>query len=110
MRLSFESFGLTEFTPKDTGKGPKNQGLRRLFLIESKRLLTMIVSSITLKEMKAMNRMTNIHPGEILQEEFLKPMGITAYRLAKETGIPQTRIGEIIKGTRSITAATLSTV
>jgi len=57
-----------------------------------------------------MNRMTNIHPGEILQEEFLKPMGITAYRLAKETGIPQTRIGEIIKGTRSITAATLSTV
>ena len=57
-----------------------------------------------------MNRMTNIHPGEILQEEFLKPMGITAYRLAKETGIPQTRIGEIINGTRSITAATLSTV
>ena len=53
-----------------------------------------------------MNRMTNIHPGEILQEEFLTPMRITAYRLAKETGIPQTRIGEIIKGTRGITAAT----
>lgn len=53
-----------------------------------------------------MNRMTNIHPGEILQEEFLKPMGITAYRLSKETGLPQTQIGEIVKGTRSITAAT----
>jgi antitoxin HigA-1 len=58
------------------------------------------------EEMKTMNRMTNIHPGEILREEFLKPMGITAYRLAKETRIPQTRIGEIIKGTRSISAAT----
>jgi len=53
-----------------------------------------------------MNKVTNIHPGEILLEEFLKPMGITAYRLAKETNIPQTRIGEIIRGARSITAAT----
>jgi len=53
-----------------------------------------------------MNKLTNIHPGEILLEEFLKPMAITAYRLAKETGIPQTRIGEIVRGTRSITAAT----
>ena len=53
-----------------------------------------------------MTKMTNIHPGEILLEEFLKPMGITAYRLAKETGIPQTRIGEIIRGARSVTAAT----
>lgn len=64
------------------------------------------LQTIIPEEMKAMNRMTNIHPGEILREEFLKPMGITAYRLAKETRIPQTRIGEIIKGTRSISAAT----
>jgi antitoxin HigA-1 len=46
------------------------------------------------------------HPGEILLEEFLKPMDITPYRLAKSIGIPQTRIGEIIAGRRSITADT----
>jgi addiction module HigA family antidote len=53
-----------------------------------------------------MEKLNNIHPGEILQEEFLIPMGITAYRLAKETFIPQTRIAEIIKGKRRITADT----
>lgn len=46
------------------------------------------------------------HPGEILQEEFLKPMCITQYRLAKEIGVPQGRIGEIISGTRSVSADT----
>jgi addiction module HigA family antidote len=45
-------------------------------------------------------------PGEILLEEFLKPMGITQYRLAKEIGVPQRRIGEIIAGKRSVTADT----
>ena len=53
-----------------------------------------------------MEKLNNIHPGEILQEEFLIPMEITAYRLAKETFIPQTRIAEIIKGKRRITADT----
>ena len=47
-----------------------------------------------------------IHPGEILLEEFLKPMGITQYRLAKEISVPQRRIGEVIAGKRSITADT----
>nr|WP_240761844.1 HigA family addiction module antitoxin [Nitrosococcus wardiae] len=47
-----------------------------------------------------------IHPGEILLEEFLKPMGITQYRLAKEIGVPQRRIGEIVAGKRAITADT----
>ena len=46
------------------------------------------------------------HPGEILLEEFLKPMGITQYRLAKEIGVPQRRIGEIVAGARSITPDT----
>ena len=46
------------------------------------------------------------HPGEILVEEFLKPMGITQYRLAKEIGVPQRRIGEIVAGTRSVTPDT----
>lgn len=51
-------------------------------------------------------KISSIHPGEILQEEFLKPMGITAYRLSKETNIDQTRISEIIKGKRSISVDT----
>ena len=46
------------------------------------------------------------HPGEILLEEFLKPMGITQYRLAKEIGVPQRRIGEVVAGTRSVTPDT----
>ncbi|MBF0328019.1 MAG: HigA family addiction module antidote protein [Nitrospirae bacterium] len=45
-------------------------------------------------------------PGEILLEEFLKPLAITQYRLAKEIGVPQRRIGEIVSGKRSITADT----
>jgi len=53
-----------------------------------------------------METLNNIHPGEILLKEFLEPMGISAYRLAKETGIPQTRISEIVKRRRRITADT----
>lgn len=53
-----------------------------------------------------MEKLNNIHPGEILQEEFLIPIEISAYRLAKATFLPQTRISEIIKGKRRITADT----
>ena len=53
-----------------------------------------------------MEKLPNIHPGEVLQEEFLIPLQITPYRLAKETNIPQTRISEIIKSNRRITADT----
>ena len=53
-----------------------------------------------------MERLENIHPGEVLEEEFLKPLEITAYRLAKETSIPQSRISEILKRRRRITADT----
>ena len=53
-----------------------------------------------------MEKLPNIHPGEVLQEEFLIPLQITPYRLAKETNIPQTRISEIIKGNRRVTADT----
>jgi addiction module HigA family antidote len=47
-----------------------------------------------------------VHPGEILREEFLKPMNITQYRLAKCIGVPQRRIGEIVAGKRAVTADT----
>ena len=53
-----------------------------------------------------MENLNNIHPGKVLKEEFLEPLGITAYRLSKETFIPQTRVSEIIKGNRRITADT----
>ena len=53
-----------------------------------------------------MNDLKNIHPGEILLEEFLKPLGVSAYRLSKDTFIPQTRISEITKGRRRVTADT----
>jgi antitoxin HigA-1 len=53
-----------------------------------------------------MENLKNIHPGEILLEEFLKPLEISAYRLSKEISIPQTRISQITKGNRRITADT----
>jgi antitoxin HigA-1 len=53
-----------------------------------------------------MKKLKNIHPGDVLREEFLLPLNITAYKLCKATNIPQTRISEIIKGNRSITADT----
>lgn len=53
-----------------------------------------------------MTKLKNIHPGEILNEEFLIPMGISAYRLSKSLGIPQTRTSQIIKGKRGITVDT----
>jgi len=53
-----------------------------------------------------MKKIPNIHPGEILLEEFLIPMEITQYRLSKDLNIPQTRVSQIIKGNRRITADT----
>ncbi len=68
-------------------------------------MLLKLKSLITTKT-NFMKRLKNIHPGEILLEEFLKPMEVSAYRLSKDTGIPQTRISAIIKGNRAITADT----
>src|SRR6476661_6334573 len=53
-----------------------------------------------------MATLKNIHPGEVLSEEFLLPLKISAYKLAKDTGIPQTRVSQIIKCNRRITADT----
>ena len=72
--------------------------------------------SIRIEEIEAMDfsdvadvaagKMVPILPGEILMEDFLKPMGITQYRLAKEIGVSARRIGEIVSGKRAITADT----
>ncbi len=51
-------------------------------------------------------KLNPIHPGEILMEEFLKPIGISQYRLAKDISVPPRRINEIVHGRRSITADT----
>ena len=53
-----------------------------------------------------MEQLPNIHPGEVLREEFLAPLSLSAYRLAKDLGIPQTRISNILSGKRRITADT----
>lgn len=53
-----------------------------------------------------MRYLKNIHPGEILKEEFLEPIGISVYRLSKETGLSQARLSQIIRCKRSITAET----
>ena len=53
-----------------------------------------------------MAKLKNIHPGEVLMEEFLIPLEVTAYKLARDTGIPQTRVSQILKGNRRITADT----
>jgi antitoxin HigA-1 len=53
-----------------------------------------------------MTKLEPVTPGELLSEEFLKPMGLSKYRLAKEIGVPAQRIGEIVAGKRSVTADT----
>lgn len=53
-----------------------------------------------------MEKLANVHPGEVLNQEFLEPLEISAYRLSKDLKIPQTRISEILKGRRRITADT----
>lgn len=53
-----------------------------------------------------MEKLANVHPGEVLNLEFLEPLEISAYRLSKDLKIPQTRISEIVKGRRRITADT----
>lgn len=61
---------------------------------------------LIIAKFETMSKLRNIHPGEVLNEEFLIPMGVSAYRLSKGTFIPQTRISQIIKGNRRITADT----
>lgn len=65
----------------------------------------MLKSWIT-TEVMIMAMLNPVTPGEILLEEFLKPMGLSKYRLAKEIGVPAQRIGEIVAGKRAITADT----
>ena len=63
-------------------------------------------SWITINNLMKSKLLENITPGEILAEDFLKPMGLSQYRLAKDIGVPARRINEIVKGERAITADT----
>lgn len=54
----------------------------------------------------AARKLSPVHPGEVLQEEFLKPLEISQYRLAKEISVPPRRVNEIVHGNRAITADT----
>jgi antitoxin HigA-1 len=58
------------------------------------------------REVTDMDKLPNVHPGEVLLEEFIKPAGLTAYRVAKDTRMAQTRLSVIIRGRRRITAET----
>ena len=62
--------------------------------------------STTTETLEGAALLAPVTPGELLKEEFLEPLGISQYRLAKETGIPAQRIGQIILGRRSVTADT----
>lgn len=53
-----------------------------------------------------MKRLPAIHPGEVLREDFMKPNGLTPYRVAKDIGVPALRINQIVKGERGISADT----
>lgn len=68
--------------------------------------LGMSKSSIITSDETAPDLLSPVTPGELLKEEFLVPMGISQYRLAKETGIPAQRIGQIVLGKRRVTADT----
>lgn len=62
--------------------------------------------TVTLPEAHSGNHIPNVHPGEILAEDFLEPLGITKNALAMSIDVPATRIGEIVRGKRAITADT----
>jgi addiction module HigA family antidote len=53
-----------------------------------------------------MDKLPSIHPGEVLLEDFMKPLGLSQYRVAKDIGVPALRISQIVRGQRSITADT----
>ena len=65
-----------------------------------------LISSLEEKKMSEEEKLPPIHPGEILLEEFLEPMGISQYRLAKDISVPARRINEIVHGKRAITPDT----
>ncbi len=105
---------IKSFGDKESEKiwnGTRSNKLPNVIQDVARRKLRMInnaqdVIDLRIPPANRLEKLKNIHPGEILLEEFLIPMEISAYRLAKETFLPQTRISEIIKGKRRITADT----
>ena len=105
---------INSFGSKDTQKiweGERVKGFPIEIQEIGRRKLRMLNNSQTIADLlippsNRLEKLKNMHPGEILLEEFLIPLGVSAYRLSKEISIPQTRISEIIKGNRRITADT----
>ena len=105
---------IVSFGSKETRKiweGERIKGLTTDLQEIARRKLRMLNNSQNIMDLQVppsnkLKKLKNIHPGEILQEEFLLPLGLSAYKLSKDVGIPQTRVSEIIKGNRRITADT----
>src|SRR5690606_21581902 len=91
--------------PRGAAQHPRERSVPRLLPMDRRGPRGRRDRGLPLKE-RTMRKVPYPAPGEILLEEFLKPMGITQYRLAKEIGVPQRRIGEIVAGTRAITPDT----
>ena len=70
------------------------------------RMVQLRTGAFSEEELRGRDKLPNIHPGEVLREDFLIPMEMTPYRLAKGIGMDQTAVGEILAGKRSITANT----
>jgi len=58
---------------------------------------------LIITKLPLMKKLKNVHPGEVIREEFMEPMGLTAYRVAKDLHVSQTRLGEVLNGKRSVT-------
>src|SRR5438094_7164334 len=80
--------------------------MARVLRVERRRRLRSGDRGLPLGEWMPRKKLSPIHPGEILLQEFLDPLGLSQYRLAKETSVPPRRINEIIHGKRAITANT----
>lgn len=85
---------------------PRERSVSRMFSLDGYRRRRRRDRRLSLTEIEMSRRLKPVSPGEMLAEEFLKPLGMSNYRLAKEIGVPAQRIGEILAGRRAITADT----
>ena len=80
--------------------------MARLFRVDARRRDRRRDRRLPLKDIEITRNVPPVSPGEMLEEKFLKPLGLTKYRLAKDIGVPPQRIGDIVAGKRAVTADT----